>query len=119
MNTSALTGIKSVEQVSFDEVMKKARRIVELFHPQTIIFFGSYLSNYRTQDSDIDLLIIVNEQVSSFDKSVEISLALEHDFPMDIIVKTANEIKERIEKNDSFIQDILENGKVLYERNGV
>lgn len=37
---------------------------------------------------------------------------------MDIIVRTPQEIANRLKNGDFFIKDILENGKILYERIG-
>ena len=37
--------------------------------------------------------------------------------PIDVLVRTAEQIKAREEMGDRFIRDILERGKVLYEAN--
>jgi len=55
---------------------------------------------------------------SSFDIAVEISLSLKHTFPIDIVVKTPQEIAKRLELGDLFITDIVRNGRVLYEQTG-
>lgn len=49
---------------------------------------------------------------------MEISLAVKHAFPMDIIVRTPQEIASRMALGDFFIQTIMEQGKVIYERVG-
>ena len=36
-------------------------------------------------------------------------------FPVDMIVRTPEKLKERIEMGDTFLREILEQGKVLYE----
>ena len=58
----------------------------------------------------------MNSTKPSWEKSVEVSLALKHTFPIDIIVKSPDEIDNRLIAGDFFLNDIMENGKVLYER---
>ena len=46
-----------------------------------------------------------------------VSLAARPRFlPMDILVRTPQEIRARLEIGDSFVKEILERGRVLYER---
>jgi hypothetical protein len=49
------------------------------------------------------------------DKSVEIRMKLRPDFPMDLLVRTPEKVRERIEMGDFFMREILDQGKVLYE----
>ncbi len=36
-------------------------------------------------------------------------------FPMDLLVRTPEKVRERIEMGDTFMREILEQGKILYE----
>jgi uncharacterized protein len=65
----------------------------------------------------VDLLVILNTEQSTWDISVEIFLMLKHEIPMDVLVRTPVEIAKRLKYGDFFIKEILENGKILYERN--
>ncbi len=103
---------------SLKEIDEIARRIAEKYHPVKIILLGSYASGIPKSDSDVDLLVIMENNKSSFDIAVEISLSLKHTFPIDIVVKTPQEIAKRLESGDFFITEIVKNGKVLYERTG-
>jgi len=104
--------------IDIEKIMEKASAIVRNYQPEKIILFGSYSTGTQTPDSDVDLLVILETEQSIWDVSVEISLMLKHTFPMDIIVKTPKEVAKRLNYGDFFIKDILENGKVLYERTG-
>lgn|SRR3989338_722527 len=90
--------------------------IAKQFAPDRIILFGSYAWGQPHGDSDIDLLVI--KKTSQTEKVArQIDLALwERDMPLDVLVYTPAQIKERIKMKDSFVKDVLENGKVLYER---
>ncbi len=91
--------------------------ITTQFNPEKIILFGSHSDGTNTKDSDIDLCIIIDSKTSSFDLSIEISSKVPHKIPLDIIVKSPKEIKQRIKSGDFFIKHIMDNGKVLYEKN--
>jgi hypothetical protein len=58
----------------------------------------------------------MNSDKPSWEKSIEVSLALKHTFPIDIIVKTPEETDNRLNAGDFFINDIIKKGRVLYER---
>jgi predicted nucleotidyltransferase len=93
------------------------KRIVENIHPEKVILFGSYANGEPTLDSDIDLFVIMPSKKRPVDRADDISdLFPRRYFGMDILVRTPREVRERIRLGDEFIQDITENGKVLYER---
>lgn len=103
-------------QINMSEISDQVQVNVGKFRPDKIILFGSYAKGNPGPNSDVDLLVIVNTRQSTWDLAVEISLALKHSFPMDILVRTPREIARRLKYGDFFIRNILENGKVLYER---
>lgn len=105
-----------MQTINIKEVEKKALAIAGKYRPDKIVLFGSYATGNPNRDSDVDLLVIVNTKQSTWDLAVDISLSIEHSFPMDIIVRTPQEIARRRQFGDFFIQDIMANGKVLYER---
>jgi hypothetical protein len=49
------------------------------------------------------------------DKSVEIRLKLNPPFPLDLLVRSPETVRQRIEMGDNFLHDSLRQGKVLYE----
>jgi predicted nucleotidyltransferase len=100
--------------VSLAEIKAVAERIGRDFRPRKVILFGSYAGGKPTEDSDVDLLVIMPLRGDPVYKSVEIALAARPGFPMDILVRTPAEVRKRLAWNDSFIRDIMEKGKVLY-----
>lgn len=91
------------------------RRIGERFHPQRIILFGSYAEGQPTEDSDVDLLVIMPFKGTPVDQSVEIRMTIRPPFPMDMLVRTPEKVHERLKLGDPFIRAILTKGKVIYE----
>lgn len=99
-----------------NDINKKVKTIVKNYNPEKIILFGSYADGNPTPESDVDLLIITDSDKSNWEVSIDISLLWKHSFPIDIIVKTPDELKKRIKMGDFFLKNILKNGKLLYER---
>lgn len=113
---SQLIEVEHHRNVEMNEIKDKVQTIAEKYEPDKIILFGSYAAGNPTSDSDVDLLIIMDTTRSTWDLAVEISSTLKHSFPMDILVRTPQEITKRLEYGDFFIRDIIDRGKVLYER---
>jgi len=103
--------------VAMRQIEEFGQRIGCEFGAERVILFGSYARGEVTEDSDVDLLVIGRFQGRSVDKSVEIRLKLRPNFPLDLLVRTPEKVRQRIEMGDSFIKEILEEGKVLYEAN--
>jgi predicted nucleotidyltransferase len=101
--------------VAMNEIKRFGKRIGEEFSAEKVILFGSHARGTPTQDSDVDLLIVASFEGRSVDKSVEIRLKLRPSFPVDLLVRTPEKIRQRLDIGDQFIKDILKGGKVLYE----
>ena len=100
--------------VAMNAITEFCQRIVDRFGVQRIILFGSYAKGVATSDSDVDLLIVMPFEGRSVDESVKIRLVLKPAFPVDLIVRTSDYIHRRIQQGDTFLRDIMENGKVIY-----
>lgn len=93
------------------------QRIIAGVLPEKIILFGSYAYGKPSPDSDLDILVIMNSQERPAERVLAVSRLLRpRPFPMDILVRTPGEIAASLEQRDSFILEILNRGKVLYEQ---
>jgi uncharacterized protein len=101
--------------IEMHEILKLSQQIAEAFEPEQIILFGSYAYSTPTEDSDVDLLVVLPFEGQAFQKSAEILNYANPKFSVDLLVRTADEIKQRIEWGDFFLREIVEKGKVLYE----
>jgi len=92
-------------------------RIVQELQPEKIILFGSYAYGTPSPGSDVDLLVIMETEESSKERSWAVSrLLIPRPFPVDILVRTPQEIQRALAKGDFFIREIIAQGRVLYER---
>ena len=101
--------------VAMDKIEEFGRRIGREFGAERVILFGSYARGAITRDSDVDLLVVGPFEGRSVDRSVQIRMKLRPGFPVDLVVRTAEKVRERLAMGDDFIREILEEGKVLYE----
>lgn len=99
------------------EVRGFVKRLVREFDPERVLLFGSYARGQPTEDSDVDVLVIMEHRKRrNTDQAIEIDLRLDREFPMDLIVRKPAEIRRRLALGDMFLKSIMEEGKVLYER---
>ncbi len=101
--------------VGFSQIEQFAGKIVQEYHPHRVVLFGSHARGAATEDSDVDLLIVLPFEGKSVQKSAEMRLKLRPSFAVDLLVKTPETIQQRLAMGDTFIEDILKNGKVIYE----
>ncbi|MCB9078722.1 MAG: nucleotidyltransferase domain-containing protein [Anaerolineaceae bacterium] len=98
---------------------KIVQQIVEGVQPDKIILFGSYGYGSPTNDSDVDLLVIMDTDDRPAERYLAISrLIRPRPFPLDILVKTPAEITQALKTGDFFIREIMMKGQSLYERSG-
>jgi len=86
------------------------------YTPEKIILFGSLATGTASHGSDIDLLIIKQTDKNPWQRMREVNQLVEHSVPIDLLVYTPEELQARIAMHDFFVLDILEHGKVVYER---
>jgi uncharacterized protein len=107
-------GFAPVTEEALQEIV---HRLVTGLHPHKIILFGSYVYGTPTADSDVDLLVIVDTQARPVDRYLRVSRLLRpRPFPLDLLVKTPEEIKQALARDDAFTREITAQGRVLYER---
>ncbi len=99
-----------------DELERIVDSIEKHYRPEKIILFGSLAQNEATEGSDIDLLVIKDTDKDPWSRSEELDSFVQHGVPVDVLIYTPREIEERLAMNDFFVREILETGKVLYER---
>ncbi len=93
--------------------------------PVKIIIFGSFVRDEIKRDSDLDLLIVLNNHKipQTYQDKMELKLsvrrairAINHEIPIDILVYTIPEYNELLVNMGSFIKEIHETGRVIYEK---
>ncbi|HKA01215.1 MAG TPA: nucleotidyltransferase domain-containing protein [Candidatus Solibacter sp.] len=96
-------------------IRRFARQVAERFQPERIILFGSYAYGSPHADSDVDILVVMPAR-QQHTQAARIRWAIPAPFPMDLIVRTPENLRWRLEEGESFHTEIVSKGKVLYEK---
>ena len=101
--------------VTREDIQATCDDIVREFSPLQVILFGSYAYGTPTEDSDVDLLVVMDIPESETSRQAgEILQRIPRRFSMDLLVRSPEEIAYRTSHNDWFLREITEKGKVLY-----
>ncbi len=106
---------RTTSVATLDNIRTVVQQIVQHFHPQKIILFGSYAYGTPSVDSDVDLLVIMDIQQPAAHVAGLISAAVDHPFPLDILVIAARDWEEYLKEKAIFATQVATKGIVLYE----
>jgi predicted nucleotidyltransferase len=105
--------MQALESNILDEMV---RRLVAEFQPEKIILFGSYAWGEPTEDSDVDLFVIVPESdekpIKRMQRALECLSGL--GVSKDVLVKTRAEAERFRHVRASLEYKVFEEGRVLY-----
>lgn len=103
--------------IAMEQIEFLGRRIANEFQPDRIILFGSYAYGHPDEDSDVDILVILPFVGKPVHKAIEIRSRVSPKIPVELVVRTPEQVAERIANNDWFMQEVVQRGRVLYEAN--
>ena len=90
------------------------KTIKRLYHPEQVIVFGSHAYGNPGPASDLDLLVIMDTELKPYQQAARIEMGLGKipgvRFPIDIVVRTPQELKRRIKLGDFFFKKVMEDG---------
>jgi len=109
-----------LDQAAFEKSIHDiVAKLVHNYQPEKIVLYGSCARSTMHADSDIDMLIIKNTaKKRHIDRWMEVrklTRDANRNISFEPLILTASELQERIEMGDFFIQEIIEEGRVLYE----
>ena len=93
--------------------------------PYKVILFGSYANGNPTENSDLDVLVVLDseEMAKNLDEKIkrdmpvsQMLLNINRKIAMDLITYSKAEYEYLIRQNDFFVKEINNTGSVLYER---
>ncbi|MFA6241241.1 MAG: nucleotidyltransferase domain-containing protein [Candidatus Hydrogenedentales bacterium] len=107
-----------MKTVAPEVLSEMVRRLVVEFDPQQVILFGSRAWGEPTEDSDVDLCVIVSDSKEPKIKRMQrarTSLGLTG-VPTDVLVMTQAKVSRFKDLKASLEYRIRAQGKVLYDR---
>jgi predicted nucleotidyltransferase len=92
--------------------------VVAYFRPRRIILFGSQARGDATPDSDIDLLVVLDDDAPPEMRSLRAGYESRHGYsrPADVIPVRESVLQARARAIGSFAHIILRDGVTVYER---
>lgn len=117
---AVLIDIDSFERLKLPQryqqhIQRAVKQIVEGYHPQKVILFGSAARGEAREGSDIDLLIIKETSERRLDRIARIFHYVDPDSFIEPHVFTPDELAQRLAVGDSFLETALREGHVVYE----
>src|SRR4030095_13236840 len=110
-----MSAIQQLTKATPKQIQNLCDQIVRCFRPERIILFGSYAYGDPSPDSDVDLLVVMQYDGSSREQAARIRSILDTPVALDLLVRTPEQISERLAMGDFFLNDITTQGKVIYE----
>ena len=105
-----------MQEVTTQLLASISSRIVEAICPEKIVLFGSYAWGKPHKDSDIDLFVVVDSSDEPEYRRARAVYRCLRDIsiPIDVIVKTHDEVKRSAMVVSSLTKKVLDEGTVLY-----
>ncbi len=106
--------------------IEQIRTIISQFNPYMILLFGSYAYGTPDEDSDIDILVVTQDDFipQTFKEHTKIYMKISQairpinrQIAIDLIVHTLPMYKKFIRQDSSFSHEIITQGKIIYESN--
>jgi uncharacterized protein len=102
-----------------EEIEQIKDSIVTMYEPDMIILFGSWARGDASETSDIDLLVISDREkhLPRYKRGLDVRLQLsQFKTPKDILFYTHDDVERWRNVPQAFINTVLREGQVLYER---
>lgn len=94
------------------------QRLVKTYHPLEIYLFGSYAWGHPTQESDLDLLVVIDKSLEKSYKRAMVGHQALHGMMLskDILVLTKDEFNQLSSDITTLVHRIKKEGKKIYAR---
>jgi len=97
------------------EIQKVLKQLIEKYHPEKVILFGSAADPEASEVNDLDFLAIKKDiPKTGIDRLYEVNSLIDRGAGVDILVYTPEEIEERLRLGDPFVTLMVNKGRLLY-----
>ena len=105
--------MKKIDITSEIDTIK--RQLIEKYHPEKIILFGSAAWGDTDEVNDLDFFIVKKDcPYYGIDRMRELDRIIDRDIAVDMIVYRPEEVAERLGLGDPFVKKIFREGRILY-----
>lgn len=100
--------------------MDRVQKVIECikkYEPEKIIIFGSYVRDELDEYSDLDFVVIKSTEKRFLERLIEVGKLIDNELgKVDVFVYTPEEFERMVECENPFIENVLKEGKVIYEK---
>ena len=102
--------------MSFEKEIKSfVDRIADACDPKAIIIFGSVAKGTADENSDLDIMVILETDMTYYERTLAVRKAIGvTSIPVDILAFTPEEVNAAKGRRRSIITEALSTGKVVY-----
>lgn len=104
--------------INLNQIEDVKCKLIKEFNPKKIYIFGSYAWGQPNEDSDLDIMVIIEktqDKIMSMRNGIKALRGVK--FPKDLIVETEEEFENYSRENYRIENEILEKGYLIYESN--
>jgi predicted nucleotidyltransferase len=92
---------------------------VQIAEPDEIILFGSMAQGTHDVYSDLDILIVNDEQFQKKQITARVEqFAQQLALSADVLIYSKSDLKKAIDQPHSFVAGICQSGKIVYQKGG-
>ncbi len=111
-----ITAQQTIWAVTPEKIDAAVRRIAEAAQPRKVIVFGSQARGDGTEDSDLDLMVVMNEVKSPVQESVRLRRLLKGlIMAVDVLVVSQEKFDYWCDTPGNVFYEAKTEGRVLYE----
>jgi predicted nucleotidyltransferase len=108
-----------------DELETRIKDALAPLHPEKVILFGSWAWGQPTEDSDVDLYVVTQDDFlpANYEETMRTHLKvssrlreINKTVPIDLIVHTRPMHQAFVRLDSMFAREVMTRGQVLYER---
>jgi len=105
-----------LSELTVSKLAEITQRLVAALNPQQVVLFGSHAWGQPTDESDADLLVIVERAAEPGYRLAQQAYRSLYGvrYPCDVIVHTREEVERARQVKASLLRKIIEEGRVLY-----
>ena len=110
------TATQPIWAVTPEKIHEAVRRIVEAAQPRKIIIFGSQARGDGNVDSDLDLMVVMDEVKSQVEESVRLRRLFKGlIMAVDVLVASQEKLDYWCDTPGNVFYEAKQDGKVVYE----
>lgn len=106
------------ERLLRQELARFIEIVVQQMQPERIILFGSLATGQVDEWSDLDLVVIAETGLPFYERMKQVLRSVRPQAGMDVLVYTPTEWAEMTSQRRFVQEEILNKGRVVYERAG-